>query len=172
MIDTPLREDQQSISRSAEPSGIMQMRLRPSQVFLASLGFLLWVALLAFPSFTASRDLDQSWAQAYGYFLTHGLQAGVDYIFTFGPLGYFYTQAYEPGLFWQAYFWQIGFKLLLAVNLFRVSGRFESVRARAGFLLAAIVFLPCATAQDCQYCLLIVTAGILLLSEKGTGRFW
>src|SRR5258708_39918821 len=60
----------------------------------------------------------------------------------------------------------------MAANPFRVSGRFESVRVRAGFLLAAIVILPCASAQDCQYCLLIVTAGILILSEKGSGRFW
>ena len=165
-----LREAPQAAGTPPKLTSLLQSRVQPATVMLGALGFLTWVALLAFPTFTAGRDLDQSWAQAYAYFLTHRFQAGVDYIFTFGPLGYFYTQAYDANLYWPAIVWQLTFKLLLSANLFRISGRFHSSGFRAAFRAATIIVLPCAAAQDCQYCLLIVSAGLLLMDGMRLSR--
>jgi len=61
-----------------------------------------------------------------------GLRAGVEYVYTFGPLGAFHTESYTPGLFWrQVLLWEGALKLLIAVVLVQVGlkipGRIERV---------------------------------------------
>src|SRR5437773_11936289 len=80
------------------------LRLLTGALFL----LILWIALLDFPRFVVGGStLDGSWEQALGYFMAHRAQAGVDYVFTYGPLGYFDTNAYEPSLFWWKYAWEV-----------------------------------------------------------------
>jgi hypothetical protein len=67
----------------------------------------LFLLLLRFPHFVASDQLDLSWEQSLGTFLKSHAQAGTDYVFTFGPLGYFYTLAYDPDLWWYSYAWSV-----------------------------------------------------------------
>ncbi|HXG13454.1 MAG TPA: hypothetical protein VNK04_27090 [Gemmataceae bacterium] len=102
---------------------------------------LLWVVLLDFPTFTAGPALDHSWQQALGYFLKNRLQAGTDYIFTYGPLGYFYTRAYDPDLFGPKYAWELIIKMAIALAVVRVGSRIPQPTARAVFFLA-VLFLP------------------------------
>jgi hypothetical protein len=78
---------------------------------------------------------DPSFQQALGYFLAEGLQAGEDYIFTYGPLGHFLIPRYHPGLFWLD--WAVG----LAMGLVAAWPVFAVLRAPAfgGFERAAVV---------------------------------
>jgi hypothetical protein len=104
----------------------------------------LWLALLDFPKFVAGPELDRSWQQALGYFCTHRLQAGVDYIFTYGPLGYFTAggaglPVYDAELFWPKYAWEVLIKLAAAVAIVRAGWRIPHPLARVLFL--ALAFL-------------------------------
>src|SRR6516164_6086969 len=78
-------------------------------------GTVTWVCLLYLPRYAGGSSLDESWAQALGYFLTHRFQAGQDYIFTFGPLGYFFTPIYDKDLFWYKCVWEWVIKFLYVV---------------------------------------------------------
>ena len=69
------------------------------RVGLVLLFVVLWVSLLRPPWPAAAFELDQSWAQAYGQALKTNLRFGVDLVFTFGPLGYFYRPSYDPDLY-------------------------------------------------------------------------
>jgi hypothetical protein len=80
--------------------------------FLAAV--LVWPALITIPC-SAPPSIDQSWQTSLGYFFEHRLQAGQDYIFTTGPLGYFYTNADRPSLRIHRYAWQTTVKLAIAV---------------------------------------------------------
>jgi hypothetical protein len=105
------------------------------------LGFagLLFLALLQFPAFVAGRDLDESWQQAYGEFLKNNAQAGVDYAYTFGPLGYFYGRAYERAFFWQYYGWAIGLSLSVVTITVLAGRRIAALDLRCFFYLLWIM---------------------------------
>lgn len=145
-------------------------RISAAQVAVGAIWAMAFISLLSFPSYTAANDLDASWSQAYGHFLAHGFQAGVDYVFTFGPLGYFFTQAFQPELFWQAYIWQLATKLLLVWNLCRISRDIENRWARAALAIFTLILLPCAPAQDSFYFVLIVSGGMVLARSERASR--
>ncbi len=76
---------------------------------------LIGLSLLSFGGPPANISLDGSWTQALSYAINHGFQAGVDYIFTYGPLGYFSANsAYDADLFYVFITWNIIVSLLLA----------------------------------------------------------
>jgi hypothetical protein len=78
-----------------------------------------WAALLWFPEPIIGRELDQGWALALGHFLKLKRQAGVDYVWTYGPLGYLAVPAFVPGLFGLKYAWAIAFAGVASVILVR-----------------------------------------------------
>lgn len=94
-------------------------RCRAGVFFLA--GLFMWAALLEFPSHVAGPQLDPSWAQSLAHFCKHRFQAGQEYIFTYGPLGYFITPNYDADLFWFKIAWEFVLKLALAVGMLRVT---------------------------------------------------
>ena len=101
----------------------------------------LWLAQVLPVRVIADEKLDPSWSQALGRFLAQGLKIGQDYVFTYGPLGYFSTSVYEPALFWHKLLvWEIGWRLLaswfVARALWDERSRFE--RGAALLLLLAI----------------------------------
>ncbi|CAN5185353.1 hypothetical protein BH11CYA1_BH11CYA1_33870 [soil metagenome] len=70
-------------------------------------GWLLWLILVAIVFFTIVRTMpwiprvipiseDDSWDLALNIFAKRGAFSGVDYIFTFGPLGFLYNRTYFP----------------------------------------------------------------------------
>jgi hypothetical protein len=100
---------------------------------------LLWLSFLRTPlpaAGAADQGPDSSFYQSYGYFLKNRLQAGKDYIFTFGPLGYFYRSAYDSDLYWYVYAWQLGIKLVLAVVVAQTIRRVQGFPLRLLALLA------------------------------------
>src|SRR5262249_35254198 len=56
-----------------------------------------------------------------GHFLKHRSQAGVDYVWSYGPLGYFTTAAFDPDLFAARVAWELVVKLALAWLLLRLA---------------------------------------------------
>jgi hypothetical protein len=111
------------------------------------LGLFLWIGLISFPNYAWGARLDDSWEQGLGVLLTRGAKAGVDYVFTFGPLGYFFTSAYNPELFWWKYTWEILLKLAMVCVFLRLLKGKGSARALAFGLAAVLLFGPAERSQ-------------------------
>lgn len=102
---------------------------------------LFWLSLLAPPDHALGVTLDQSWEQGLGVLLSRGAQAGTDYVFTYGPLGYFLTTVYEPGLYWPKLAWEAALKLAMAWTFAAVLVRIRGAAARLAFAATIVIFL-------------------------------
>ena len=106
--------------------------------------------------------------QALGHFYRTSAQAGTDYVFTYGPLGYFATEVYDGQLYWQRYLWE------LAGQARRGHRHHRGARPSAGrglTLLGAvlvIVFVPYHF--DTIYQVTLLAAGVLLIDGACRGR--
>jgi hypothetical protein len=146
------------------------LRLRVTQwgLVLAALTLLMWTRFLIFPTLVASTNLDHSWMQALGHFYRTNAQAGTDYVFTYGPLGFFATEAHDGNLYWQRYLWELLVKLAAAVvitlALARLPGRGLTLLGAA----LVIAFVPYHF--DTIYQVTLLAAGVLLI--EGTCRRW
>lgn len=129
----------------------------------------LWVAFLALPDYGWGVGLDDSWEQALGFFLKGRAHAGRDYIFTFGPLGYFFTTAYDPDLFWAKYAWEIFLKLAMALSfaalLPGLQGRCS--RILLCVLAAALLGPGDRSARDVLYALFLLVIVLRLCRQNG-----
>ncbi len=86
---------------------------------------------------------DLSWMQALGVAYTQELQHGVELMFTYGPLGYFYngTAPYVPGLFHLFMTWQFLAAIIIA-SLFILRGsQLSNVLDKFVFFYLALVLL-------------------------------
>jgi len=120
------------------------------------------------PCYVAADGLDASWAQALGQLFQTRAQAGADYIFTYGPLGYFNTQAYEPALFWWKLTWEIALSSACAFILVRLARHIPWWEARLAFGMLAFVLLP---GCDTQYVFPMIGGALLLLWDDRPGVF-
>jgi hypothetical protein len=146
---------------SVQPERVPGRRSTPWVLVLAALTLVLWVRFLIFPSLVAGNNLDHSWMQAMGHFYRTNAQAGTDYVFTYGPLGFFATEAYDGSLYWQRYAWELAVKLAAAVVIIAVLARLPG---RGLTLLGAalvIVFVPYHF--DTIYQVTLLAAGVLLI---------
>jgi hypothetical protein len=131
--------------------------------------FLFWLAAVQvpgyvgpFPGFIGPPLMDASWKQALGYALLNHWQAGVDYVFTYGPLGYFATGTYDGSLFWWMIGWECVAKLILALLFY---ANLSQVRA-AWFkwvFLALFVLLPINNSDAFCPADLLYPLGLVLL---------
>lgn len=103
---------------------------------------LLWLALLDFPRDVAGDELDFSWMQCLGHFLKNRAQCGVDYVWTYGPLGYFTQAVYDADLFWWKFVWELIVKFIFAWILLRWATMLGSGWA-ARAVRRLVVGLPC-----------------------------
>ena len=126
---------------------------------------LLWIGLLDLPHHIASVGNDTSWQRCLGYFLTHRFQCGVDYIWTYGPLGYFVNMVYDADLFWWKYAWELGVKFAFTWILWRWSRALRARWMRAMFLGLTLYFL--AGSVDTLYLICLVFMGLLPLRDAG-----
>src|SRR5947209_759952 len=85
-------------------------------------GVVLWLALLD-PPVVQEPGLDPSWQLSLGHFLLHRSRAGVDYFWTYGPLGYLATPAYHPALFPAKVLWEVVVKFAVVALLLRLAVR-------------------------------------------------
>jgi hypothetical protein len=144
------------------------LRLVLWSLLLIALGVVMWVRFLLFPSLVAGAGLDPSWMQALGHFYRTGAQAGTDYIFTYGPLGFFASAAHDPDLYWPRYVWELTVKLAAAVVItLALAGLPRRWLTLVGLVLV-IAFVPYHF--DTIYQVTVLAAGLLLLD--GTGRSW
>lgn len=116
---------------------------------------LLWLSLLRFPV-PMEPTLDPSWQQALGHFYQRNFQAGVDYIFTYGPLGYFLTNFYNADLFWQKILWELEVKFFLVVLFIWTCWRSYSNNA-VKFLYGILLVIVLPMSGDAQYKLAFLT---------------
>src|SRR4026207_1478431 len=120
-------------------SGAIPDRLA-SAVGFVLIALLIWLSRLNLPGQIASNQLDTSWSQALSYAFEHRMQAGKDYVFTFGPLGYFQTGVYSPGS-WaiRIYGWEFLFMSTVAVTMCLPLRRMYSALERTLYVLALVV---------------------------------
>ena len=84
-------------------------------------GGVLFVAILQLPSSIATDNPDFSWIQVLAYLQVRGAQAGVDYVFPYGPLHQVLLAPYDPALFPFKFAAEVLFKLATAGLLVRLA---------------------------------------------------
>lgn len=107
-----------------------------------------FIALL-FPQYAGDvHHLDHSWMRGLGHFMSARAQAGVDYIYTLGPLGALFTPVFDPSLFWIKYTWTVVLAALLTIITAATARKLPSLDLRVLFYVfwilyaSFIVFLP------------------------------
>ena len=129
--------------------------------FLWAIFFVLtFLHLLRLPTAVHSPGLDESWQQCLGYFFLHRFQAGVDYVWTYGPLGNFATQSYNGDLFWSKYAWEVAVNLVLAALLTRLGQQLPSRPFQIAYVLLVLITEP---RWDTYYLAALVWPVILVL---------
>ncbi|HEV8111927.1 MAG TPA: glycosyltransferase [Planctomycetota bacterium] len=114
--------------------------LRPKVLLLALLVVLIWITHVTLPIEVPSKNLDVSWSAALSCAAVANLRAGIDYIFTYGPLGVVSTHAYHPEMFGFRIACEGVFRLGLVLVLTRVGLRLGSTLDR--ILFFGLLLLP------------------------------
>lgn len=131
------------------------------------LGVLLWVRHVGPAWIPPDIGLDPSWEYAYSHFATHGLQAGVDYVYTYGPLSHFPIGAFDPDLDWtRRVLWEglveLGGALLVALALVRVGTWLEGT-------LVALLALFLGLQTDSWGSLVCIAAAVVGIRNAHSG---
>jgi hypothetical protein len=130
----------------------------------ALLFLLLWLSLLDFPREISIQTIDANWILCLGHFLANRYQCGVDYVWTYGPLGYLVHPVYDPDLFWWKYLWEVSIKLAMAWLLAAWADRLRPGWTRAIFVLMTLLFL--LGAVDALYLFCLIMLGLLPLRDE------
>jgi hypothetical protein len=130
---------------------------------------LLWLSLLYFGVPTASTELDASWTQAFAYAFKHDYQAGVDYIYTYGPLSYFFHtfSSYDADLFYYFITWQIIASLVLAAFFIAISSKIDG-KIDKFIYFSLLIILISSFPPEAPY-FLAITAVIILAIMRLSG---
>lgn len=125
-----------AVSSTADPGpGLVSGRLIPAAAVL-----LLGSSRITLPAYVG-HDLDGSFIQALSYFLTHGIQIGVEQVSTHGPIGVLWQQAYDPDLLGWKIVWELVVKFGMAAVLVAVARSFHGALPRVLYWLI-LLFLP------------------------------
>jgi hypothetical protein len=76
----------------------------------------IWLGNLHFPFADCGTGLEASWCKGLLYFHQHNLQAGKDYLFTYGPLGCYLVPRYDRDFFWNKVVWELLVKFVFALT--------------------------------------------------------
>lgn len=153
------------------------MRLR--NLGLAALLLLFWISLIDVPRFVGgpnekgeywSHGLTSSWEQALAFFFQHRYQAGRDFIFTYGPLGFLAGGTFDPFIYWLKYAWEASVTLFAAFIFLKVWLRLPAWPARV--LLAYLVLCQGIHPVDVRFPLLLLMGGLLALECRRITSFW
>jgi hypothetical protein len=115
------------------------------------------------PNCVATRGGDPGWQQALGEFLRTRAQAGVDYVFTYGPLGYFMCPTYEPALFWPYYIVAVGLGLAATGVTVLVGRRLRPLDVRLVFYVLCLLFV--GPSREFTVTLTIAEVALLMLTS-------
>jgi hypothetical protein len=119
-------------------------RAQPSLLWnlwwLAPLAFALWFKEFSPMERTATPSLDESWHAIKAAELLNGTRLGVESIFTYGRLGWFYASCYVEELWnWKLWGFEIAFKGLLVLFCVRAVWLTPGFLTRLLFALALLV---------------------------------
>ncbi len=169
LIEEPADSRPASV-RAAPSSGLpAYRRWRAPAVLGAAAGLTVWLVLLDFHLVTPPpKSLDGSWEEALGYFCSHHFQAGADYLFTVGPLGYFLNRTYDTDLFWSKFAWELLVKLAFALTFWRLLAAYPSWAARLGAYLVLLLSANLVLGiPDTHGMFFVLAQGILLIRSRG-----
>jgi hypothetical protein len=129
---------------------------------------LVWLLILRPPHVHATVELDASWKQLIGFDYREAVQAGVDFLFTYGPLGYFLAAhpTYLPDLYWQRVRADMVLKALLVIAILLPAVRMPRVWQQLVYLTVVVLVAPLA---DDAFPLLAITAVTLSLLLHRSG---
>jgi hypothetical protein len=100
------------------------------------------------------------------YFHRCHFQAGLDYVYTYGPLGYFPSFVYEPGFFPYKLTWELATKLIFALACLGTLRRIPGFIPKLVFACALLAFASLALFEF-TYVLTILQLGLfLIVSER------
>jgi hypothetical protein len=131
---------------------------------------LLWLSILSFPYRIAGVSLDESWQKSFAYFLKNRLQAGTDYVYNHGPLGYFSTNIYDSDLFWIAYAYQIIVQMLFVCIFVRLIKK-QTNPAYAAIAIAVLILFLGAVHRDAQKLFFMVLLALTLIDEDSSWSY-
>ena len=102
------------------PAASSQPPRSPRALLLEWAPLLLFGALLAlrswaWPGDVATTQTDDVCNQSFNLYFLEGARAGVDYVLTFGPLGFAFGDAYEPRIDTASLALRLGFALSYAL---------------------------------------------------------
>gem|GEM_PF-856734 len=139
------------------------------------------LTILSFLNFPSPKivNLDTSWQQVLAHAFKHQWQAGIDYIFTYGPLGYLSLKnpSYEAVLFYPATVWWIVTSALLAMIFLAFWSQFQHWLERTlYFFILLVVISEVSRFSDTFYFLAMVGMTLLLLQPpswlESAPRYW
>jgi hypothetical protein len=150
---------------TAQRKLIAWLRARSRLLFCFPAAVAVFIATLRFADALPGPGLDMSWCQALTYFYKHNCQAGADYLFTYGPLGFLLTCLDDPDVFWLRFAWEVAMKAVFAVSFvalwMRLPGRALPAAGLIGFLALAPLF-----ASESIYEFLIVSTTLLAILSR------
>jgi hypothetical protein len=123
--------------------------------FLIPATLLLWLAGLSFPAVATTRNLDTSWATALAEIFKHGMKAGTEIVFTYGPLA---LGSFHPDTFWFSYAFEVTLSALIAVVCARFAAMMPSLPSR---IIALVALLIATTTPETRYFAFAVILGVL-----------
>ena len=127
----------------------------------------LWVAMLDLPGHVATASLDDSWSLAMGHFLKSRSQAGADYYFTYGPLGYFLAGTYDDDLFGWRFAWEVVVKAIFLLTFVRLTRSLSALARLAGGVVLLAFIGPMVTLPDTLYLAVIMCQATFLVRPQG-----
>jgi hypothetical protein len=132
---------------------------------------ILWLEMVQLPAVVVPLDmLDPSWYMLLGHDWSEGLQAGKDYVFTYGPLGWLLAQpqAFQADLFATKVAAVCAAALAMALVLTAFVRLMPSRAGRIGAALLVLYLMPML--WDGQH-LAAIVAGTALVLHRG-GSSW
>jgi hypothetical protein len=143
---------------------------------LSCLFLLFWFVLINVPEFVApeknyswSSNLTASWEEGLAILFERGAQAGKDYIFTYGPLGFLASCVFDPPTFWHKYAWEVALSFFAAWAFLKVFVRLPDVFSKSWFVYLVL-------SQDLDYvdnrcAILLLAAAVLLVDVRSISVF-
>jgi hypothetical protein len=152
-----------SLPPSTEMSRLCGWLLLGSVVVLYVAGGL---ALVGLPLETTTPALDPSWVEAYVHFTKTGAQAGVDYMFTYGPLAHFIAPAYDPDLYALDLVVAVLMAAMLIIPFAWAALRRRNVTTTLFLFWLVFILIPRSMGNEVGTCAAIITITILLLEDS------
>lgn len=120
-----------------------------------------WLLFLRWPR-PVSIKIDESWAQVLGWAMQTQQQVGVDYVWTYGPLGYFANaySTFRPELFYPFVIWSITAATIVCLLLLLYSWQKPFIIKLSLWFVSALFVAP---SLDIQYFVIIVLSCFLLI---------